>query len=40
MNDNQENYLSMYVATKTTLDNNNAIWAGTPAMVTKTQISI
>ena len=36
MNDTQENYLSMCVATKVTLDNNNPIWAGTPAMVTQT----
>ena len=36
MNDRQENYLSMCVATKTTLDKHNAVWMGTPAMVTQT----
>ena len=35
MNDRQENYLSMCVATKTTLDNHNATWAATPAFVTQ-----
>ncbi len=35
MNDRQENYLSMCVATKTTLDLHNPTWAGTPAFVTQ-----
>lgn len=34
MTDRQENKFSMYLATQAVLDNNNAVWAGTPAFVT------
>lgn len=40
MTDKQENKLSMYLTTEEVLDNNNAVWSGTPAFVTaKAQFS-
>lgn len=34
MTDRQENKFSMYLATQSVLDSNNAVWVGTPAIVT------
>ena len=34
MNKRQENRLSMFYAVKSTLEENNAVWSGTPAIVT------